>query len=65
VLTWYCAHDWTALLVRFWPAHALRPLLSRVSPEVAVTWFSAPLFAAVLAAALSQLLAVATADEPE
>lgn len=65
LLVWYGIHDWAALAVRYWPAGAARPLLERVPPEVAVTWFSAPLFAAVLAAALSQLLAVATADEPE
>jgi hypothetical protein len=65
LLLWYGVHDWTALAVRYWPAGASRPLLERVPPEIAVTWFSAPLFAAVLAAALSQLLAVATADEPE
>lgn len=65
VLGWYCVHDWAALAVRVWPAHSIRPLLSRVPPEVAVTWFAAPLFAAVLAAALSQLLAVATSHESQ
>jgi hypothetical protein len=65
LLLWYGVHDWAALAVRYWPAGASRPLLERVPAEVAVTWFSAPLFAAVLAAALAQLLAVATADEPE
>jgi hypothetical protein len=65
LLLWYGVHDWAGLVVRYWPVGAARPLLERVPAEVAVTWLSAPLLAAVLATALSQLLAVATADEPE
>jgi hypothetical protein len=65
LLLWYGVHDWAGLAVRYWPAGSVRPLLERVPAEVAVTWLSAPLLAAVLATALAQLLAVAAADEPE
>ena len=65
LLVWYGVHDWADLAVRYWPVDAVGPALARVPAEVAVTGFSAPLFAAVLAAALSQLLAVSSADDSE
>jgi hypothetical protein len=62
VLAWYALYAWLDLIELAWPASAAHAEWQRVSPEIAITLISGPLFAVALVLALAQLLAVATAD---
>lgn len=61
LLGWYTLYTWTELLAR--GAGAAATSLWELDPEFAMAVLSGPLFAAVLAAGLAQLLSVATAAE--
>jgi hypothetical protein len=63
VLAWYALFAWLDVVLLAWPASAAHADWQRVSPDIAITLVSGPLFAVALVLALAQLLAVATASE--
>jgi hypothetical protein len=65
LLSWFAAYSWAELLPLYLPAQARGLDLARVAPELVVPSVAIPLFAAVLAAGLAQLLSVATAEVGE
>lgn len=62
VLAWYALFAWLDVIELAWPASAAHADWQRVSPDIAITLVSGPLFAVALALAFAQLLAVATAN---
>lgn len=62
LLGWSAAHGGVELLGRVWRPGAAQPSLSALSDDVWVALATAPMFGIVLAIALAQLLAVATAE---
>jgi hypothetical protein len=62
VLAWYALFAWLDVIELAWPASAAHADWRGVSPDIAITLVSGPLFAVALVLALAQLLAVATAS---
>jgi len=65
LLGWYALHAWVELVPLLWPDRGRGFGSVPVDGNLALTMLSGPLFAIVLAAALAQLLSVATAAETE
>jgi hypothetical protein len=65
LLGWYALYAWAELIPLYWPAPARAFAGAAVDPNFAVSILSGPLFTVVLAAALAQLMSVATAADRE
>ena len=57
VLLWYALHATVKVLQSVWPKHAEEPDFTLVEPEILLAWGSAPIFSALLALSLAQLIA--------
>ena len=57
VLLWYGLHATVKVLQAVWPKHAEQPDFARVGPETLLAWGSAPIFSALLALSIAQLIA--------
>jgi hypothetical protein len=57
VLLWYALHATLKMLQAVWPKYAEQPDFARVEPETLLAWGSAPIFSALLALSIAQLIA--------
>lgn len=63
LLGWYALYQWAQLLARSWPVGAAAPTLEGLSPVVVASGLAGPLFVALVAVGLAQLLAVAASGD--
>ncbi|HKU36886.1 MAG TPA: hypothetical protein VJR89_02030 [Polyangiales bacterium] len=61
VLLWYALHSTLEVLHAVWPKDLESPEFSRVDPQTLLAWGSAPIFSALLALGLAQLIAATLA----
>lgn len=63
LLVWYAIHQWARLAAESWLVGAMAPALAHLPPAVVAAGIAGPLFVALVAVGLAQLLAVAASDE--
>ncbi|MGD8863511.1 MAG: hypothetical protein PVI30_26085, partial [Myxococcales bacterium] len=63
LLSWYAGFQWSHLLARYWPKDAAGFEQANVAAQTAAAALAQPLFLALLAVGLAQLLALVTAPK--